>query len=69
MKELEKEEEELRKQIVFLSGETNSKGFGISLCQVQRKGNVDYSRVPELKNVDLDKYRKTSLNSWRITCH
>lgn len=69
IKELEKEEEELRKQLIFLSGESNSKGAGISLCQVVRKGNVDYAKIPELKGVDLDKYRKGSINSWRIMTH
>lgn len=68
MKEMEKNEEELRKQLIFLSGESNTKGAGISLCQIQRKGTVDYSKVPELKGIDLDKYRKGSTNSWRITC-
>ncbi len=68
MKELEREEEDLRKQLVFLSGESNTKGAGISLCQVQRKGNVDYAKVPELKGVNLEPYRKSSINSWRITC-
>lgn len=67
IKELEKEEEEIRKQLIFMSGESNTKGAGISLCQIQRKGNVDYSKISELKNVDLDKYRKGSINSWRIT--
>lgn len=68
IKDLEKEEEELRKQLIFLSGESNTKGAGISLCQVNRKGNVDYSKIPELKGIDLDKYRKQASNSWRITC-
>lgn len=68
IKELEYQEEQLRKRLIFLSGESNSKGGGISLCQIQRKGNIDYSKVPELKGVDLDKYRKSSINSWRITC-
>ncbi len=69
MKELEKEEEELRKQLIFLSGESNTKGSGISLCQIQRKGNVDYAKIPQLKGIDLDQYRKSSSNSWRITCN
>lgn len=66
-KQLEKEEEELRRQLIFLSGESNTKGTGISLCQIQRKGNVDYSKIPELKGVNLEQYRKESINSWRIT--
>lgn len=69
IKELEKEEEELRKQLVFLSGESNTKGGGISLCQIQRKGNVQYDKIPELKGLDLEIYRKPAINSWRITCN
>ena len=69
IKQLEKEEEDLRKQLIFLSGEHNTKGSGLSLCQVQRKGNVDYSKIPQLKGLDLEIYRKPSINSWRITCN
>lgn len=68
IKGLEKEEEELRNQLIFLSGESNTKGAGISLCQVLRKGNVDYAKIPQLKGIDLDQFRKGSSNSWRISC-
>jgi len=68
IEKLQEEEEELKKALIFLSGERNSKGGGISLCQVQRKGNIDYAKIPELKGVYLEKYRKSSINSWRITC-
>lgn len=67
IKEMQETEEELRKQLVFLSGESNSKGGGISLCRIQRKGNVDYAKIPELKGIDLDKYRKDSISTWRIS--
>ena len=66
IKILEKQEEDLRQQLVFLSGETNSRGGGISLCQVTRKGNIDYSRIEALKGVDLEQYRKPTTSSWRI---
>lgn len=68
IKALETEEESLRKQLVFLSGESNTKGAGISMCKVIRSGAVDYSKIPELKNIDLNQYRKDPINSWRITC-
>jgi putative phage-type endonuclease len=68
IKRLESQEDELRKKLIFLSGEQNTKGSGISLCQVQRKGNVDYAKVPQLKGIDLEPYRKPSTTSWRITC-
>jgi putative phage-type endonuclease len=67
IKELEKEEDELRKQLIFLSGESNTKGGGVSLCQIIRKGNIDYGKVPQLKGVDLEPYRKPSIQTWRIT--
>jgi len=66
MKSLEKQEEDLRKQLIFLSGESNTKGGGISLCQITRKGHVDYQKIPQIKNIDLDIYRKPSSSSWRI---
>lgn len=68
LKELEKEEEELRKQLIFLSGESNAKGGGISLCLIRRKGFVDYSKIPQLKDLDLEIYRKPTTTSWRINC-
>lgn len=67
IKSLEKKEEEIRKQLIFLSGESNTKGAGISLCQIQKKGNVDYSKIPELKNIDLDQYRKSESTYWKIS--
>lgn len=67
IKELEKEEEELRQQLISLTGDYNTRGSGISLCQIQRKGNVDYSKIPELRTVDLEKYRKPASLNWRIT--
>jgi putative phage-type endonuclease len=67
IKSLEKEEEELRSQLVSLSGQYNTKGAGVSLCQIQRRGSVDYSKIPELKSIDLEVYRKSSITSWRLT--
>lgn len=67
LKELEELEETLRKQLIFLSGGSNAKGAGISLCQVQRKGAVDYAKIPQLKNIDLEQYRKEGGSSWRIS--
>lgn len=69
LKELEEVEQDLRKQLIFLSGESNTRGVGISLCEIKRKGHIDYAQIPELKGVDLEKYRKASTTSWRITSH
>lgn len=64
---LDNEEKKLRAWIMDASKEQNCKGHGISVCKIERKGNVDYAKIPELKGIDLDMYRKASTNSWRIT--
>lgn len=64
---LEVDLENLRKQLIFLSGHANSRGGGLSLSQVRRKGNVDYSKIDVLKDVDLEQYRKPETTAWRIT--
>ncbi len=66
IKHLEKEEDALRKQLIFLSADSNTRGNGISLCKIQRKGHVCYDKIPELKGIDLDKYRKEPITTWRI---
>lgn len=66
LKQLEKEESEVRQQLIVLAGQSNVKGAGISLSHVTRKGNVDYSKVPELSGINLDYYRKPASSSWRI---
>lgn len=67
IKALEKEEEELRKRLIFLSGESPARGGGICLSSVCRKGPVDYSNIPALQGVDLEPYRKPSMTCWKIT--
>jgi putative phage-type endonuclease len=67
LKDLEIKEEELRKRLIQLCQKQNSEGFGVRLCQVERKGNVEYAKIKELQGVDLEPYRKPPIASWRIT--
>lgn len=67
IKILEKEEAELRSQLIFLAGESNTRGAGISLCQVTRKGIVNYAKIDILKGLDLETYRNPPTTSWRLT--
>ncbi len=64
---LEQEEEELKKMLIFMSGNSNSKGAGIKLMRIMRKGSIDYKSIPELQNVDLEKYRKAPSEFHRIS--
>ena len=42
-------------------------GGGICFSRTTRKGNVDYSAIPELQGVDLKQYRKNPITFYRIT--
>lgn len=58
--------ETARKELLELSSGLNTKGCGLKLSKVVRKGTVDYSAIPELKEINLDQYRKAPVVSYRI---
>lgn len=64
--ELERKEKLLKDQLVSMTAGQNSFGGGVRLSKLVRKGNVDYSEIPELKKIDLDSYRKPPIEYWKI---
>lgn len=66
-KALQKEKEVLSSQLKMLSGGASVIGKKIILTRYFNKGSIRYSDVPELKNVDLDKYRGPEIEVWRTT--
>jgi len=56
----------VNKKLIELAEDHNAKGAGIKLTRYYRKGTVDYSSVPELKEVDLEKYRRPETLNYRI---
>lgn len=42
------------------------KGAGVTVQRSERKGAVDYSKIPELEGVDLDYYRKQPSTVWSV---
>lgn len=69
LQSLKAREEELRETLVALSGRSNSKGNGIKLSRVIRRGYIDYKEIPEIRHVDLEKYRKPAIETWRLSAH
>lgn len=70
VQELKKAQEEvdmMKLQLLEACDETPSEGEGVLIQRISRKGNVDYSQIPELLNVDLEQYRKPTTESWRIS--
>lgn len=67
LKEIEKKEEEARKNLIDLSRNRNSMGAGIKLTKSMRKGSIDYTSIPQLKEVELEKYRRNPVECYKIT--
>lgn len=56
-----------RQALVALSHHPRETGGGVSVVRLWKPGNVDYKRVPELKGVDLDRYRGEGRQEVRVT--
>jgi len=50
-------EKELKKRLYELAGENTAQGNGIRITRYFKKGRVNYDKIPELKDIDLEQYR------------
>ena len=66
LEDLKVREKQYRDTLIQLSEDKNSIGHGVRIQKIVRKGTVDYKSVPQLEGVDLEKYRKEPVESWRI---
>lgn len=65
--EAEKALDESRNYLISLCEGKSTKGFGFTITKSMRNGSVEYSRIGVIKDVDLDRYRKKPIETWRIT--
>lgn len=63
---LEKQEKSLREALIADNGDRNTIGGGIKISLSGRAGNIDYKSIPELSNVDVEKYRKAPSKFFRM---
>ena len=66
IRKLEQEEEELRKKMIDMTEEEDCMGAGVVVKKVVRKGSIDYKAIPDLKEKNLDIYRKDNIEFWQI---
>jgi len=66
IKILEEEKEKIRKNLIYLCDERNCSGHGLKIQKMISKGRIDYDRIPELKSVEIEGYRKANSITWRI---
>lgn len=58
LRELKKREDEAKKVLIELSDNQSCAAENFKLTKYFIKGRVDYDRIPQLKDIDLDDYRK-----------
>jgi hypothetical protein len=60
------EEQHAREELQKLATARRTYGCGTEVLRSLRRGAIDYSRIPELRGVDLERYRKKSVEVVRI---
>lgn len=63
---LEEVKESYREEILKLCGDHNCLGHGVRVIKTLMRGRVAYDEIPEIKDIDLDKYRKSPFTAWKI---
>lgn len=66
-KRLEEYLDALKQRLISIAGDNSMTGGGITLSKCPMAGRVDYNAIPELRGVDLSKYRKKGGMIWRLT--
>jgi hypothetical protein len=66
IKELTEIKSNLLDSLVKMSDEKDSKYEGLEFKKLVRPGSIKYSRIPELKFLDLDKYREGDVTFWKL---
>lgn len=67
MDDLKKLEEEKKRKLIEISNGKNMRGGGVKLTKILSKGRIDYDNIEMLKSIDLNKYRKPSVLSYRLS--
>lgn len=63
---LKEKEKEYREQLIKLADGKNVKGCGVKVKKSHSKGSIDYGSIPMLQGIDLEKYRKKTIEKWSI---
>lgn len=67
IKQLESQQESVKEALVRHMPAKKCYCAGLTIQQVETPGRVDYSAIPQLKEVDLNLYRKPPTKTWRVT--
>jgi hypothetical protein len=65
-KELERQEAELIAELKAMTDGVSSKANGFAYSRSERKGSVDYEKIEVLKTINLELYRKPTIEIWKL---
>lgn len=66
LKHWETAAEKLKNEAKAHVGYKSARGYGIKLSKTITPGRIKYKEIPELQSVNLDAYRGSPVESWRI---
>ena len=66
IKTLEDMKESYRQEILKKCGDQSCTGHGIKVIKTILPGRIAYHEIPEIKDINIEKYRKNPTTSWRI---
>lgn len=67
LEDSEARKKEIMAELIEIAGERNAILCGRKLTQIERAGNVNYKKIPELQGVDLEKYRNKPSKFWKLS--
>ncbi|MFO1392753.1 MAG: hypothetical protein U1F09_03170 [Steroidobacteraceae bacterium] len=53
--------------LIALAAHASEKGAGVQVTRYWKQGSVDYKKIPELKGLDLERYRSAAREEVRVT--
>ncbi len=65
-KRIDTDRDLVRRNLIKMCRGQSSKVGNVKLLKTTRNGAIDYSKIPELKEMDLSKYRKDRVEMWRF---
>lgn len=58
--------DDAKSQLIELADGKKTNISGVLVYPIERKGTINYKKIPELKDVDLEQYRGNSSTSWGV---
>lgn len=66
-KKRKKRMEQIKDALVSMSETACSTGGGLTVEKCVRKGAIQFLEIPEVRDLDLEKYRGESVEYWKVT--